>query len=660
MYVEDSFNKSFNIYKNQFSVFIIATVITGTLLLASGCISKPGQLSTGPINTPDSVNLTYYTDQFPPYSYQENGTLKGVAIDLLGEITGKMGIRVAPGQVHLVPWTEGYQAALTRNNTVIFSAVRLPDREQSFKWAGPIFTDRYVLFARLDRVVTIKGPGDLKGYRIGVIIDDAGIQQLLDAGVDRSQLVYDANVSVLIGKLTRGEIDLWCYPEAVGQYFAEKETGNYFNIVFSMQDIDFNYAFSKDIPDSTVRSFQEALDALKQEKDAAGVSAYDRIIGRYIPSIGLTQLNYLTEEWAPFNYQEGGKPAGISVEILEAVFRKMGVNRTPDVRIVPLADAFQQAQGNTRTVLFSIVRTPQREPLYKWAGPFSKSSFVLFAPMNRNIKIATPEDLNRYRIGAVQSSIENELLISQGVNSSHLVHGLVPDELFQMLKRGQIDMWATGDLTGRYEMKKAGVNPDTYEIVYTLSENEFYYIFSKDVPDTLVSSFQQALAIVRNQKDAQGISEYERIIYRNLGVGCTRQPFTDEAVMTLVNTTVAAIENNASDTFRHVNAGDAPYRDPKNPALYTFVYDMNLTVVANADNILLVGVNFKGKTDVTGKPYRDDILSGALKNGTGWEEYVYTNPVQTNLYYKTAYYRLTRGSDGNSYIVCSGNYKRCG
>jgi len=130
--------------------------------------------------------------------------------------------------------------------------------------------------------------------------------------------------------------------------------------------------------------------------------------------------------------------------------------------------------------------------------------------------------------------------------------------------------------------------------------------------------------------------------------------------MTLVNTTVAAIENNASDTFRHVNAGDAPYRDPKNPALYTFVYDMNLTVVANADNILLVGVNFKGKTDVTGKPYRDDILSGALKNGTGWEEYVYTNPVQTNLYYKTAYYRLTRGSDGNSYIVCSGNYKRCG
>jgi len=60
------------------------------------------------------------------------------------------------------------------------------------------------------------------------------------------------------------------------------------------------------------------------------------------------------------------------------------------------------------------------------------------------------------------------------------------------------------DLTGRYEIKKAGVNPDAYETVYTLSENDFYYIFSKDVPDMLINKFQQALGMVRNQKDATG------------------------------------------------------------------------------------------------------------------------------------------------------------
>ncbi|HEY9757464.1 MAG TPA: cache domain-containing protein [Oculatellaceae cyanobacterium] len=89
------------------------------------------------------------------------------------------------------------------------------------------------------------------------------------------------------------------------------------------------------------------------------------------------------------------------------------------------------------------------------------------------------------------------------------------------------------------------------------------------------------------------------------------------------------------------------------------MYDTNMTIVAHADNIQLVGDNFKGKTDVTGKPFRDEILEGALKNGTGWVDYVYMHPVQANLYYKTTYYQLTEGSDGKSYIVCSGNYKSC-
>ena len=152
---------------------------------------------------------------------------------------------------------------------------------------------------------------------------------------------------------------------------------------------------------------------------------------------------------------------------------------------------------------------------------------------------------------------------------------------------------------------------------------------------------------------------YERIIYKHFGVGCTRQTFTNDTVMKLVNTTAAEIENNASDTFRRINAGEAPYLDQKDPALYVFVYDLNTTLVANAINSQLVGTNFKGKTDVTGKPYRDEIQAGALKNGMGWVDYVYMHPVQPNLYNKTTYYRLIQGSDGNSYIVCSGNYKPC-
>lgn len=638
---------------------LLVSVLVGTQVLASGCMS--GQPPAGVPTASPAGDLTYYTEQLPPYNYQENGTLQGVSVDLLEAITERMGTKVPREQVRLVPWTEGYQAAFTGNGTVLFSTARTPEREISFKWAGPIATHREVLFARYDLGATIQGPADLKGYRIGVIAGDVAIQQLLDAGVNRSQLVPESNVSAIIAKLESGEIDLWCYPENTGRYFAEQMTGNYyaFKVAYPLEAVTVYYAFSRDVPDSTVRSFQQALDALKQEKDAAGVSTYERILGRYIPAIGLAQLQYLTEEWAPFNYQENGTANGIAVEILEAAFRDMGVNRSRvDVRIVPLADGFREAR-NTSTVLFSIVRTPEREPLYKWAGPFTKASFVIFAPVSRNITIASPGDLNRYRIGAVRSSIENDLLVDLSYNASRLVPGQNPEELVSMLEAGQIDLWATGDLAGRHQMLKTAADLNAYEIVYTLSENDFYFIFSRDVPDTLVNAFQHALEMVRNRKDAQGVSEYERIIYRNLGVGCARQSYTDEAVMALVNTTAQAIGTNAPDTFLRINAGEAPYRDPENPALYVFVYDANATMVAHADNIQLVGINYRGKTDVTGRPFRDEIVAGALKNGTGWVDYVYLNPVQQNLYSKTTYYRLTRGSDGASYVVCSGNFKRC-
>ena len=636
----------------------LVLMLAGILLLSTGCLAENEKAPAGV----DTASLTYYTEQAPPYNYRENGTLKGISVDLLGEITARMGKRVSPDQVHLVPWSEGYQAALTGNNTVLFTTFRLPERETSFKWVGPITTDRHVLFAARDQAIAINGPGDLKGYRIGVVADDAAILQLLEAGVDRHQLVTDTSVPVLINKLAGGEIDLWCYPEMVGRYFVQGATGSpdTFRVVYTMEEVEGYYAFSRDVPDVTVQAFQRALDALKAERDARGISTYERILGRYNPSVGLAQLQYLTEEWAPFNYLENGTPAGIGVEMLDAVFRNLGVNRSrSDIRIVPLSDAFHQAQGNTGTVVFSIVRTPEREPLYQWAGPFTKSSFVVFAPVRRNITIASPADLNRYRIGAVKDSIENTLLTGRGVEVSHIVNDMLPEDLLRKLEGGEIDLWATGDLTGRYEMQKAGVNPDAYEIVYTLSENDFYFIFSRDVPETLVSAFQQALGTVRKQRDPQGITEYERIMYRYLGVSCARKTISDEAVRDLVATTARDIEKNAPETIRHINAGEAPYRDPVNPALYVFVLDTNVTVVAHADNIQVVGFNQRGKTDVTGKPFRDEIVEGALAHGTGWEDYVYSNPVEAGVYRKTAYYQLVRGSDGNSYVVSSGTYKGC-
>lgn len=259
------------------------SVLTAALVLSAGCVSeKP--TATGTSQSP-AESLTFYTEQFPPYNYEENGTLRGLSVDLVEAVTEKTGSPVSRDRVHLVPWTEAYQAALSRNNTVVFSTGRLPDREQSFKWAGPIVSYSTVLFARPDRNITVNSPEDLAGYRIGVIRDAVGVQQLLGKGVNETQLVTETNVTVLIDKLRNGEIDLWAYPEETGRYLTAQQTGNpdTFVVVYTLQPLELWYAFNKDVPDPVVQSFQEALDALKTDKSADGTTAYERISARYIP-----------------------------------------------------------------------------------------------------------------------------------------------------------------------------------------------------------------------------------------------------------------------------------------------------------------------------------------------------------------------------------------
>jgi polar amino acid transport system substrate-binding protein len=415
--------------------FLFLLLFLGVFLLGCGCLTEqPGggvptttvPATSAPTTTLD--DLTFYTEQMPPYNYLENGTLQGITIDLLEVVTAQMGSPVSRDRVHLVPWSEGYQAALTGNKTVIFETARIPAREASFKWAGPIHTDRYVVFARPDREIVLNTTQDLKDYRIGVVQDDASIQQLLEVGVNQSQLVQEINASALVTLLQTEEIDLWVYGEAQGRYFSEQVLGNY----------------------------------------------------------------------------------------------------------------------------------------------------------------------------------------------------------------------------------------NAFDVVYTFPDTiPLYYAFSKDVPDATVQAFQQALDIVKTDTREKGYSEYEQILYHYLGAGCAHDSGTAEEVMNLVNLTAAAFKENASETIQKINAGEAPYLDPENRALYVFVFDINVTVVAQANNPQVVGLSRQGTTDVTGKPYRSECVNGALQNGSVWVDYVYSHPVESGLFYKTAYCRSIQGSDGNTYIVVSGYYKQC-
>ena len=81
-------------------------------------------------------------------------------------------------------------------------------------------------------------------------------------------------------------------------------------------------------------------------------------------------LVMLTEEYAPLNYHEDGRPAGIAIDLLDETLLRLGNGQSiNEVRFLPWAVAYNRTLVETDTVLFATARLPSRETLFKWAGP---------------------------------------------------------------------------------------------------------------------------------------------------------------------------------------------------------------------------------------------------------------------------------------------------
>jgi polar amino acid transport system substrate-binding protein len=231
-------------------------------------------------------------------------------------------------------------------------------------------------------------------------------------------------------------------------------------------------------------------------------------------TISAKDLTYLADPQAsPNTYIEDGKLQGLAVDLLDKMWERMGADLNRSIiKLVPWTEGYQRTLKENNTVLLSTARIPEREKLFKWAGPISSSNYVLLAKINSNISIKTPEDLKKYRIGGLEDNAANQLLLNQGIEKEDLILADTPTPIIEMLKNGTIDAFAISDISGFWQIKQSGANASDYKVAYIFGQGEGYYAFNNRTADSLVLSFQQALDYLKSNKDANGVSEYDKIL----------------------------------------------------------------------------------------------------------------------------------------------------
>lgn len=214
-------------------------------------------------STADTIypRLNVVAEDYYPLSYMDGGKVTGTLVDTIESITYTAGMPVTRDQIRILPWNEAYVSAQQIPDTLLLGVYRTPDRENLFKWIGPVESDPNVFFVKPGTKVVTKTFKDIKNLTIGVIAGDAHYQLLILYGIPPEQIVTTYDGADLINMVLNGNIDAFYYGEQAGRALASRVAGSpdavKTGLKFGVSEIWF--ALSTTTPDSTVDALQDAL-----------------------------------------------------------------------------------------------------------------------------------------------------------------------------------------------------------------------------------------------------------------------------------------------------------------------------------------------------------------------------------------------------------------
>lgn len=207
--------------------------------------------------------------------------------------------------------------------------------------------------------------------------------------------------------------------------------------------------------------------------------------------VAAQDLTVITTTWAPYNMEENGKVTGIGTEVVQATLEKAGIRA--EINIYPWARAYKMASEKPNTMIYTIIKLPGRESLFKWVGPIIPVKSVLHKIKKRtDIVLNSLEDAKKYKIGTTRNSAGHQFLLKQGFEDEKHVESVNSNEMsIRKLFSERVD------LNFMYEAKRLGFSYSDIEHAWVLFENEAYIAFSQSTSDEVVERFRTAFDQVK-------------------------------------------------------------------------------------------------------------------------------------------------------------------
>lgn len=212
--------------------------------------------------------LILTTEDYPSFNIINPDTqeINGISTEKLIELMHRAGERIT---INAYPWARSYQMGQKDPNTCVFSTTRTPQRENLFKWVGPLVKNNWVIFARADDKRRPKKLDDLRSYVIGAYRKGAVSEYLTYNGFNIDIANYDAENP---RKLLYGRFDFWATGGRLGLTLIKNQglTGKIVPL-FQFNQVELYLACNPAIEQSRIDRFNHILREMEKDGTVAAI-----------------------------------------------------------------------------------------------------------------------------------------------------------------------------------------------------------------------------------------------------------------------------------------------------------------------------------------------------------------------------------------------------
>ncbi len=207
------------------------------------------------------------------------------------------------------------------------------------------------------------------------------------------------------------------------------------------------------------------------------------------------EIIVVTEIWEPYNFVKDDNVIGISTEIVEHTLQQAGMAiKDGKIGVYPWARAYAMALENENVLIYTILRTEEREKLFKWVGLLiPPEKFYFYKHRTRSdVIVKTLDDAKHYQIGVLIDSIHGQFLTAHGFPKESLDG--VSDQVLNLRKLlyDRIDLILDVETTLKIRTQEQNLPLSEFEQVLFLFEHGYYMAFSQKTSDAIVERVQSA------------------------------------------------------------------------------------------------------------------------------------------------------------------------